>query len=123
MTDLQLLRAQFEQTGKLISAMEAEQKLPKINFKAIAQAKAGRLEKFGAAIKADQFKQADNVLKSNGWQPLRITNKEGEIMYGIKGKPEMKLKVANGSFSVMQHADELFAKTDLLFLEAFLKAK
>ena len=118
-TELQMLRQQFEQTGKLISAMEAKNKLPKIDFKAIAKAKAGRLEKFAAAIKVDQFKQADDVLKINGWQKLS-TSKTGENVYGKKDKPGVQVKVTAGAFSVNHYTEVQHPKSDLSFLETFL---
>ena len=121
MTELQMLRAQFEQTGKLISAMEAKNKLPKIDFSVIVKAKQARLGKFGAVIKADQAKQSGDALKSNGWHLMR--SNPNESFYGLKSKPGMQLKISAGRFSVMQHAEEHFPKTDLSFLDAFLKAK
>ena len=82
--------------------------------------RSSRVEKFGAAIRARKIEDRHNMLVQAGWLQGFRNDATGEATYGIKAKPGVQLKIADGKFSVVHGPALLQEKLDMICLPGYL---
>ena len=124
--------AHVKESGSKIAAaehLEAAAKLlrleasapAKLNFKAEARNKEGRLAKFAAAMKGDLEKETRAKLSAKGWSFYKEEN--GVNFFSNHSKKGCRMLISNGSFSVDHGNLIIHPKTSIKLIDAYLDKK